>query len=131
MSAHTPTHRPTVHLNDVGLTWPDGPVALEGISGVFGPGRTGLVGLNGSGKSTLLRLVAGELTPTRGQISTIGAVGYLPQTLNLDTSATVAALLGVEPRIAALRAIEAGDVAPGTSTSWPKTGTSRHAPSPR
>jgi len=102
---------PAITLLDVGLDWPDGSTALSGITATFGIGRTGLVGANGSGKSTLLRLVAGDLPPTRGQILTTGEVDYLPQTLTLGVDATVADLLGIAPKLAALRAIEAGDVA--------------------
>jgi ATPase subunit of ABC transporter with duplicated ATPase domains len=100
-----------ITLTDVGLTWPDGSPALTGITGTFGSGRTGLVGVNGSGKSTLLRLVAGELTPTSGRIATTGDVDYLPQALTLATSTLVAQLLGIAEKVAALRAIEAGDMA--------------------
>jgi ATPase subunit of ABC transporter with duplicated ATPase domains len=97
-------------LTGVGLTWPDGTVVLSGITGSFGAGRTGLVGVNGSGKSTLLRLIAGQLSPTAGRITTAGDVDYLPQTLTLDVDATVADLLGITPKLDALRAIESGDV---------------------
>lgn len=101
---------PSIVLSGVGLTWPDGTVALTGLSGTFSAGRTGLVGLNGSGKSTLLRLVAGELRPTTGSITTVGDVARLPQTLTLDVGARVADLLGIGAGLDAVRAIEAGDV---------------------
>ncbi|MET0900797.1 MAG: ABC-F family ATP-binding cassette domain-containing protein [Mycobacterium sp.] len=100
----------SISVTDLGFTWPDGSVALSGITAAFGPGRTGLVGANGSGKSTLLRLIAGELTPTTGSISTRGEVSYLPQTLTLAADTSVAELLGVAEIVAAVRAIEAGDV---------------------
>ena len=101
----------SITLFDVGFDWPDGSTALSAVTASFGTGRTGLVGANGSGKSTLLRLIAGVLPVTRGQIVTTGEVDYLPQTLTLGVDATVADLLGITPKIAALRAIEAGDVA--------------------
>ncbi|ROS75509.1 ABC-F family ATP-binding cassette domain-containing protein [Cellulomonas sp. PhB143] len=99
-----------ITLHDLVFEWPDGALALDGVSGTFTTGRTGLVGRNGAGKSTLLRLVAGLLTPTAGRIDTIGDVGYLPQTLTLGHATTVAELLGVGGIVAALRAIESGDV---------------------
>jgi ATPase subunit of ABC transporter with duplicated ATPase domains len=101
----------SITLSEVGLTWPDGSTALRGISGTFGAGRTGLVGTNGAGKSALLRLIAGELTPTSGRITTVGDVDYLPQTLTLGVGVTVAELLGITPKLTALRAIEGGDAA--------------------
>jgi ATPase subunit of ABC transporter with duplicated ATPase domains len=99
-------------LTDVTFTWPDGVTALDHVSATFPPGRTGLVGANGSGKSTLLRLVAGALTPTAGSVSVAGAVAYLPQSVTLEVGATVADLLMVATKVAALRAIESGDADP-------------------
>lgn len=104
-------HTSTILLTDVGLIWPDGSIALTGITAAFGRGRTGLVGANGSGKSTLLRLITGELAPSAGSVARSGEVGYLPQTLTLGVSVTAADLLGVRPKLDALRAIEGGDVA--------------------
>lgn len=101
--------KPSITLHDVTFAWPDGTVALDGVSGTFTPGRTGLVGRNGAGKSTLLRLIAGLLAPTSGRIDTVGEVGYLPQTLTLDRDTTVARLLGIDGVIAAIAAIEGGD----------------------
>lgn len=108
----TPTTHSSITLDRLAFAWPDGTVALGGISGSFSTGRTGLVGRNGSGKSTLLRLIAGELTATSGAISTAGDVAYLPQRLTLDTDRRVAELLGVAGALDAVRAITAGDVDP-------------------
>jgi ATP-binding cassette subfamily F protein 3 len=43
--------------------------------------RIGLVGPNGSGKTTLLRLIAGEISPDKGDITRAkgSRIGYLPQ----------------------------------------------------
>ena len=37
----------------------------------------GIVGLNGSGKSTLLKIISGILTPTKGSVTTRGAIAPL------------------------------------------------------
>jgi ATPase subunit of ABC transporter with duplicated ATPase domains len=126
-----PSTTPSVVLDRVSFTWPDGTIALDDVSGAFGSGRTGLVGRNGSGKSTLLRLIAGALTPSAGTITiptsaprgagaSSGASGhagpsdvaYLPQQLTLDVDRPVSALLGIEPVLTAVRAVESGDAAP-------------------
>lgn len=99
----------SVTLNNLTFEWPDGQIALDGISGTFGSGRTGLVGRNGTGKSTLLRLIAGVLRPTHGTIDRPQDVAYLPQTLTLSTTTTLAELLGIAPKLMALKAIESGD----------------------
>jgi ATPase subunit of ABC transporter with duplicated ATPase domains len=63
---------------------------------VRGPERIALTGPNGAGKSTLLRLIAGDLEGFAGAgpglfVRRIGAVGYLPQRLDvLDDTLTVA-----------------------------------------
>lgn len=53
--------------------------------------HVGLVGKNGAGKTTLLRLIAGELQPTKGNISlpTDVRLGYLPQQMKLASGKTV------------------------------------------
>ncbi|MET0735138.1 MAG: ABC-F family ATP-binding cassette domain-containing protein [Microbacterium sp.] len=108
----THTLAPSVVLDRVSFTWPDGSPALSGISGSFGAGRTGLVGRNGSGKSTLLRLIAAELEPESGQILRTADAAYLPQRLTLDIDRPVVDLLGVGTTLRALRAIESGDADP-------------------
>jgi NitT/TauT family transport system ATP-binding protein len=69
-------------LSDVGLTYPNGSVALERIDLDIGQGEfLALLGPSGCGKSTLLRLVAGLERPTRGRVVTNigGAVGFVFQ----------------------------------------------------
>ncbi|MFF9018606.1 ABC-F family ATP-binding cassette domain-containing protein [Streptomyces eurythermus] len=92
------------------FAWPDGTTVFDGLDITFGPGRTGLVGVNGSGKSTLLKLLAGELVPADGTVKATGEIGYLPQSVTLDTALRVDQALGIAERRAALHAIEAGDV---------------------
>ena len=110
MPAHP--HTSAVVLDRLCFTWPDGSPALDDVSGAIGEGRTGLVGRNGSGKSTLLRLIAGEIAPASGTVTTSGDVALLPQQLTRDTGRPVADLLGIGPILAALRAIESGDADP-------------------
>ncbi|WP_308492844.1 ABC-F family ATP-binding cassette domain-containing protein [Microbacterium terrisoli] len=105
-------HDTPIILDRITLAWPDGSLALDDVSGAFGSGRTGLIGRNGSGKSTLLRVIAGELAPTAGRVSAASDIALLPQQLTLDVDRPVAELLGVADTIAALRAIESGDIDP-------------------
>ncbi|MFE1871331.1 ABC-F family ATP-binding cassette domain-containing protein [Streptomyces sp. NPDC059496] len=97
--------------------WPDGTPVFDGFQLTVGPGRTGLIGLNGCGKSTLLKLIAGELTPTEGQSSVAGSVGYLPQNVTLDTTLRVDEALGIHAARAALHAIEAGEATEANFTA--------------
>ncbi|MET7880831.1 ribosomal protection-like ABC-F family protein [Micromonospora sp. DT68] len=95
--------------SNLSFSWPDDTPVFSELSFTVPGGRTGLVAPNGAGKSTLLRLIAGELTPSGGSVAVDGLLGYLPQTLPLAGDLTVAQVLGVAERIAALHAIEAGD----------------------
>jgi ATPase subunit of ABC transporter with duplicated ATPase domains len=99
----------SVACRDLTFAWPDGSPVLDGLDVSFGTGRTGLIGRNGGGKSTLLRLIAGELMPSAGSIATSGHVAYLPQQLPLLTARTVADLLGIGAKRAALQSISAGN----------------------
>ncbi|MCG7596993.1 ABC-F family ATP-binding cassette domain-containing protein [Mycobacterium sp. PSTR-4-N] len=103
---------PSIVFSHVSFAWPDETPLFTDLSFTVGPGRTGLVAPNGAGKSTVLRLAAGELHPAAGSVSTVGTVGYLPQTLPLlhdRTDGTVAELLGIADVLAALDALTAGD----------------------
>ncbi|MFE5536158.1 ABC-F family ATP-binding cassette domain-containing protein [Streptomyces sp. NPDC056492] len=104
------SHAPAfITCSALSFDWPDGTPVFDDFHLAVGPGRTGLIGLNGCGKSTLLRLIAGELTPTEGQSSVAGTVGYLPQGVTLDTALRVDEALGIRTARTALHAIEAGE----------------------
>ncbi|MFE2874575.1 ABC-F family ATP-binding cassette domain-containing protein [Streptomyces roseus] len=104
------SHSPAfITCSALSFDWPDGTPVFDDFHWAVGPGRTGLIGLNGCGKSTLLKLIAGELTPTDGQLSVAGTIGYLPQSVTLDTALRVDEALGIHTARAALHAIEAGE----------------------
>src|SRR5262252_9576664 len=59
---------------------PDGRMLLSDVSFRVGSGDvTALVGPNGAGKSTLLKIIAGELKPDEGTVTTSGGLRVMPQ----------------------------------------------------
>ncbi len=82
---------------------PDGPPALDGVSGSVRSGEiTGLVGPDGAGKTTLIRLMTGLMAPDAGRLRVLGhdtatgaaaiqaGIGYMPQRFGLYEDLTVA-----------------------------------------
>ncbi|SFK64653.1 ABC-F family ATP-binding cassette domain-containing protein [Amycolatopsis sacchari] len=98
-------------VSGLSFSWPDDTPVFDQLSVTVPDGRTGLVAPNGAGKTTLLRLIAGELRPAAGSVSVDGLLGYLPQNLPLTGEPSVAEVLGIEPVLRALAAVESGDVA--------------------
>ena len=58
---------PDIRCSDLRHVYPNGVVALNGVTLELGAGVTGIVGLNGVGKSTLMGILLGALRPTSGR----------------------------------------------------------------
>ncbi|MGV9481747.1 ABC-F family ATP-binding cassette domain-containing protein [Gordonia aichiensis] len=108
-SPSSPDLAPSITLSDVSYAWPDGTPVFDDLSFSVPRAAYSLVGANGAGKTTLLRLIAGELVPTSGTITT-GDVALVPQHAFADATETVASALGIEAIRSAIAAIEAGSV---------------------
>ncbi|WP_333619585.1 ATP-binding cassette domain-containing protein [Dietzia sp.] len=127
MSTQRSTLRTSISCIGLAYAHPDHTPVFAGLDFSLGPGLSTLVGRNGAGKSTLLRILAGELAPTAGTATGpaagAGIVAYVPQDLLGEKSPaegepgpTLASLLGIERRLAALARIEAGSTDPGAFT---------------
>jgi ATPase subunit of ABC transporter with duplicated ATPase domains len=97
----------------LGYALADGRTLFSDITLGFGRERTGLTGPNGAGKTTLVRLMAGELAALHGSVQRRGTVAYLPQNFELGTDRPLAAVLGIDQRLAALDRVYAGTPEPG------------------
>lgn len=100
---------PRLTLNSVSYALPNGRQLFSDLCCTFGVQHTALVGRNGVGKSVLARILAGQIAPTSGSITTSGLLHYLPQNpLAAAPHASVAALAGMEAALQALMRIEQG-----------------------
>jgi ATPase subunit of ABC transporter with duplicated ATPase domains len=74
---------------------PDGQLLLNDVSFRVGEGsKAALVGPNGAGKTTLLRMIAGDVKPVDGTVTTAGGLGVMRQFIgNLRDRSTVNDLL--------------------------------------
>ena len=84
-----------ITLSNLSWSTPDGAPLLTDLNLTFGAERTGLVGRNGAGKSTLLRLIAGDLSPTAGQVQRAGTFAMMRQDQIEPAGDTIADLFGV------------------------------------
>ncbi|TDB87807.1 ABC-F family ATP-binding cassette domain-containing protein [Actinomadura sp. KC216] len=85
------------HIEVSHLTYapPGGRVLLDGVSFRIGAGaKAALVGPNGAGKTTLLRMIAGDVQPSDGVVTSSGGLGVMRQFIgNIRDDRTVHDLL--------------------------------------
>ena len=98
-------------LQNITYQHPDKEILFENLNFIANKGeKIAIVGNNGSGKSTLLKLISGLLIPVAGDIRAEGSVYYLPQILEQFDTKSIAAALGVEEKLTALKEILDGTV---------------------
>lgn len=99
-------------IQNVSYTHPNKELLFEGIHlSVNQHEKIALIGNNGSGKSTLLQLIAKELKPSNGVISTFAEPYYVPQIFGQYNELTIAQALKIEDKLNALREILNGSIA--------------------
>lgn len=98
----------SITLSQVSWSAPDGQSLFTCLDARFGAERTGLIGRNGVGKTTLLKLIAGELAPASGVVSTTGSIHVLRQSLQVTPGETIADLFGVQAELGVLARAYAG-----------------------
>jgi len=92
----------SIEVNNLTKKFADGDPAIDNLTLNIEKGKiTGVIGPDGSGKTTLIRIVAGLLSPTEGEVSTLGLnpamdkkiingrIGYMPQKFGLYEDLTV------------------------------------------
>ena len=109
----------SLRLDSVGLVYPNGYRAINGVSCSIGAGeRVAIIGPSGAGKSTLLRLIATAQRPTTGAIEVLGAA---PWSMNRGALRKLRSRIGmvhqlppIPPRQRVVTAVLAGRVG-----QWP------------
>lgn len=110
--AHFSAQPPSFILHQVTCQFATGDTLFGPLNHALEPALCGLVGRNGSGKSRLLQLLAGGQAPSHGHIERFTSVAYVAQHHELPPALTVAGLLGLDNRFAALARVAQGEMRP-------------------
>lgn len=80
----------SVEFANVSFGYSTGPAVLNDVSFKVGDGdHSALVGANGAGKTTIMKLIAGELSPTSGDIGISGSWKYMNQMIGIAEGMTL------------------------------------------
>jgi daunorubicin resistance ABC transporter ATP-binding subunit len=112
-------HHPAIEVEDLAKVYPDGKIALEGISFTVARGEIfGFLGPNGSGKTTTVRILVTLLGKTRGTARVTGfdtdhqahrvrqVIGYAGQSVGVDDDLTAAENLAMAGFLHGLRYVQ-------------------------
>jgi len=101
---------PALQVNKLSYQLDNGIKLFENISFTLPQGLTGLVGRNGVGKSLLASIIAKEIEPTSGSVSSELTVLSFNQynSIHFKKDDTIGSFLGVAQQLAALNRIEQG-----------------------
>ncbi len=70
---YEPSGEPAIEIRDLRYVYPDGTVALRGVSmNIYKGEYVGIIGQNGAGKSTLVMNILGVLEPSYGYVKVLG-----------------------------------------------------------
>lgn len=93
-------------LHDISYQHPNKDVLFSDINFTLNSqDKTVLIGNNDSGKSTLLKIIAGELQPNSGTISSDSNIFSIPQIFGQFNHLTIAEALGIDKKLTALKEI--------------------------
>ena len=96
--------------------------------------KVALVGANGTGKTTLLRLIAGDIKPETGSISSSGGIGVMRQFIGSTGGSTTVRdfLLGLAPKAVRVagNALQAAEHGSPSSPTIPRSQSTTRRPSP-
>lgn len=106
----------TLHIHNLSYQHPDGYVQFKQLNFSIPEKLTAIIGANGSGKSILVSILANQQQPSTGHVEFSGtrlvvSQQQLSDHYLQDSSSTIAQLLGIDKKLAALARISQGSIA--------------------